>query len=45
VVLVEPVPTPAGVTTNILVQGVFERIEGQLRWARYDVIAVDAVWP
>ncbi|MDQ3338134.1 MAG: hypothetical protein M4D80_23460, partial [Myxococcota bacterium] len=45
VLLVEPVPTPAGVTTNILVQGVFERTGGQLRWARFEVIAVDAVWP
>jgi hypothetical protein len=45
VLLVEPVSSPAGVTTSVLLQGVFERSGSQLSWSRFDVLAVEAAWP
>lgn len=44
VMLVEPVPTADGVTTNVLLQGVFDRTGGMLRWARLELLAVEAAW-
>jgi hypothetical protein len=44
ILVVEPVPATDGVTTNVLLQGIFERTGGMLRWARFELLAVEASW-